>query len=65
MAKWKEDTDPFTDKVHFCDKCGQQSALPMPVHVCKHVRNDTQDYNFCCRECHDEFYMNRMRNLGL
>jgi hypothetical protein len=61
----KKVSEPFTDKVHYCDKCGQRSALPMPVNVCKHVRNDTQDYNFCCRECHDEFYMNRMRNLGL
>ena len=65
MAKWKEDADPFTDKVHFCDKCGQRSVLPMPVRVSKHTRGDTQDYNFCSRECHNEFYMNRMRNLGL
>ena len=65
MAKWKVWETPDPKKVHFCDKCGQQSTVPMPVVVCKHVRNDTQDYKFCSRECHDEFYMNRMRNLGL
>jgi hypothetical protein len=50
---------------HFCDKCGQQSTEPMPVVVSKHVRNDSQDYKFCSRECHDEFYLDRLRNLGL
>jgi hypothetical protein len=64
MAKWKG--DPFTPKVtHYCDKCGQQSTEPMPIVISKHVRNDTQDHKFCSRECHNEFYIARMRRQGL
>ena len=50
---------------HYCDKCGQRSTLPMPITVSKYVRNDTQDFKFCSRECHDEFYLERMRRNGL
>ena len=67
MANWKEGTDPFSPKTYTCDRkaCGQKSTEPMPKHVCKHVRGDTQDFNFCSQECHDEFYMDRMRTYGL
>jgi ribosomal protein L24E len=64
---WEYDFNnpPRVPPPHYCDRCGQKSALPMPVTVSKYVRNDTKDHKFCSRECHDEFYMDRMRNLGL
>ena len=75
MAKWKEipkgaweydfNNPPRVPPPRYCDRCGQRSTETMPVQVSKHVRNDTADYQFCSRECHDEFYMDRMRNLGL
>ena len=58
-------SDPVEQKWYFCDECGQKSAVPMPVHVSKYTRNDTQNYNFCSRVCHGEFYLARMRREGL
>lgn len=79
MAKWKGDPFPqdwehshvpLDDKraippPHNCDRCGQQSTEAMPVQVSKHVRGDTQDFRFCSRECHDQFYLDRMRSRGI
>jgi len=65
MAKWKEGADPFTTPAHYCDKCGQRSTEPMPLLVSKHVRNDTEDHKFCSQECHNEYYLARMRRNGL
>lgn len=72
MTDWSEDWEyDFSNPpripppVYECDKCGQKSTEPMPVIVSKFVRNSEKDFHFCCRACHDEFYLNRMRGSGL
>ena len=71
MAKWKEfhskeweyqfgKTAPSK-----CDKCGQLSTVPMPIQISKYIRGDSQDFTFCSPECHDSFYLDRMRKSGL
>lgn len=61
----KKTTDPFSSNANRCDKCGYNSPYPMPFVVNKYVRNTTQDYHFCSAECHNEFYLDQLRTIGL
>ena len=71
MAKWSEEWEfdfsnpPKVPPPNECDRCGQRSLEPMPFHVSKYMRGDTQNHQFCSRECHDEFYLDRLRTTGL